>query len=56
MVKAEYQDIKPLIITIQDAIKHNSFYQDWIRNIKNGNIEKGFSESDHILEGDMHLG
>lgn len=56
MVKIVYEDLKPLIITIQDAIKANSFYQDWIRSIKNGNVEQGFSSSDHILEGEMHLG
>lgn len=56
MVKVQYEDLKPLVVTIQDAIQHNSFYQDWIRSIKNGDVEQGFSESDHILEGEMHLG
>lgn len=56
MVKVQYEDLKPLIVSIQDAIKHKSYYHDWIRSLKNGNIEKGFSESDHIMEGEMHLG
>jgi len=56
MVKVEYEDISPIVVTIQDAIKHSSYYNDWIRNMKNGDVEKGFSESDHILEGEMYLG
>ncbi|ODM98964.1 Xanthine dehydrogenase/oxidase [Orchesella cincta] len=55
-VKIEYEDIQPAIITMQDAIKHNSFYNDWIKILKNGDVEKGFSEADHILEGEMYLG
>jgi xanthine dehydrogenase/oxidase len=56
MVKVDYEDITPLIVTIQDAIKHNSYYDAWIRNMKNGDVEKGFGESDQILEGEMYLG
>lgn len=55
-VKIEYEDIQPCVITIQDAIKHKSFYHDWTRNLKNGNLEQGLAEADHVLEGEMYLG
>ncbi len=57
LVKVQYEELRPLIITIQDAIKHKSFFPEcWERNMSNGDVEKGFRESDHILEGEMHLG
>jgi len=56
LVKIQYEEIEPIIITFQDALKHNSFYEGWTREIVNGDVEKGFEEADHILEGDMYLG
>ncbi|KAK7877806.1 hypothetical protein WMY93_031566 [Mugilogobius chulae] len=48
-VKIEYEDL-PAVITIEDAIKAQSFYQP-IRTIQNGDLEAGFQQSHHILEG-----
>lgn len=55
-VKISYEDIHPAIITMEDAIKHKSFYNDWTKHLTNGNVDKGFAEADQILEGEMHLG
>lgn len=53
-VKIQYQDL-PAIITIQEAIEAQSFYEP-IRTLQKGDLEEGFQQSDHILEGEMHLG
>lgn len=53
-VKIRYQDL-PSIITIQEAIEAQSFYEP-IRTLQNGDLEAGFQQSDHILEGEIHVG
>ncbi|XP_033824847.1 xanthine dehydrogenase/oxidase-like [Periophthalmus magnuspinnatus] len=53
-VKIQYQDL-PAVITIQDAIEAQSFYEP-IRTLQKGDLETGFNQSDHILEGELHMG
>ncbi|XP_066551006.1 xanthine dehydrogenase/oxidase [Amia ocellicauda] len=53
-VKISYKELKP-IITIQEAIESQSFYEP-IRKLERGNLRQGFKESDHIIEGEMHIG
>lgn len=53
-VKIQYQEL-PAIITIQDAIAAQSFYEP-IRTLQRGDLEAGFQQSDHILEGELHVG
>uniref|UniRef100_A0A667YLH0 Xanthine dehydrogenase/oxidase n=1 Tax=Myripristis murdjan TaxID=586833 RepID=A0A667YLH0_9TELE len=53
-VKIQYEELEP-IITIQEAIAAQSFYQP-IRTIQRGNLEAGFKQADHVLEGEMHIG
>nr|QEO19121.1 rosy [Rhagovelia antilleana] len=55
LVKITYEDLKPLIITIEDAIREKSFL-DEIRTIKNGDCESAFKTVDHILEGEVRVG
>ncbi|XP_069577315.1 xanthine dehydrogenase/oxidase [Brachyistius frenatus] len=53
-VKIEYEELQP-IVTIQEAIAAQSFYQP-IRTIQKGDLEAGFKQADHILEGEIHIG
>nr|XP_046237719.1 xanthine dehydrogenase/oxidase isoform X2 [Scatophagus argus] len=53
-VKIQYEELQP-IVTIQEAIAAQSFYQP-IRTIQKGDLEAGFKQADHILEGEMHIG
>nr|XP_057906870.1 xanthine dehydrogenase/oxidase [Doryrhamphus excisus] len=53
-VRIQYEELQP-IITIQEAIAARSFYQP-IRTIQNGDLEAGFTQADHILEGEIHIG
>uniref|UniRef100_A0AAY4DHC6 Xanthine dehydrogenase n=1 Tax=Denticeps clupeoides TaxID=299321 RepID=A0AAY4DHC6_9TELE len=54
VVKITYDELKP-IISIQDAIDSQSFYQP-VRTMKKGDTAQGFKDSDHILEGEIHIG
>lgn len=41
LVKVEYEDIHPVIISIEDAIEHKSFFYDAYRVITHGdNLEQ----------------
>ncbi|XP_063040378.1 xanthine dehydrogenase/oxidase [Engraulis encrasicolus] len=53
-VRISYEEMQP-VVTIQDAIKCQSFYQP-VRTIKKGDVAQGFKESDHILQGEIHMG
>ncbi|XP_063595741.1 xanthine dehydrogenase/oxidase-like [Penaeus indicus] len=54
LVRIEYKDVKPRLITIQDAIREKSWWGPW--TINQGDVEQGFSASPHVLEGEMHVG
>lgn len=53
-VKITYEDL-PAIITIQDAIKNNSFYGPEVK-IEKGDLKKGFSEADNVVSGELYIG
>ncbi|XP_072309679.1 xanthine dehydrogenase/oxidase [Eucyclogobius newberryi] len=53
-VKIQYEDL-PTVITIQEAIEAQSFYEP-IRTLQKGDLDEGFKQSDHILEGELHMG
>ena len=45
---------RPPIITIEDAIAKGSFFPTE-HKLETGDVETGFAESDHILEGQMKV-
>ncbi|XP_071457326.1 xanthine dehydrogenase/oxidase [Marmota flaviventris] len=53
-VKITYEDL-PAIITIEDAIKNNSFYGSELK-IEKGDLKKGFSEADNVVSGELYIG
>jgi xanthine dehydrogenase/oxidase len=55
-VKVVYEELSPVIVTIEDAIAQNSYYPGYPKTITCGDIEKGFNESDHIVEGEVRVG
>ncbi|XP_018406133.1 PREDICTED: xanthine dehydrogenase [Cyphomyrmex costatus] len=55
-VEIEYEDLKPVIISIEDAIAHKSFFPGFPKRIIKGDADKAFAEADHILEGEVHIG
>lgn len=56
MVNVEYDDIKPIIVTIEDAIEKKSFYPGFPQVIVNGNVDETLANSAIIVEGEFHMG
>ncbi|XP_073663519.1 aldehyde oxidase isoform X3 [Tursiops truncatus] len=54
-VKIVYRDSEPLILTIEEAIQHKSFFEQE-RKLEYGNIDEAFKMVDQILEGEIHMG
>uniref|UniRef100_A0A8C0X5P8 xanthine dehydrogenase n=1 Tax=Castor canadensis TaxID=51338 RepID=A0A8C0X5P8_CASCN len=53
-VKIAYEDIEPRIITIEQALEHNSFLAVE-RKIEQGNVEYAFKHVDQIIQGEVHV-
>eukprot|EP00071_Canis_lupus_P037103 XP_022270660.1 aldehyde oxidase 4 isoform X2 [Canis lupus familiaris] len=53
-VKITYEDIEPRIITIEQALEHNSFFTTE-KKIEQGNVEQAFKYVDQIIEGEAHV-
>ncbi|XP_014640207.1 PREDICTED: aldehyde oxidase 4 isoform X4 [Ceratotherium simum simum] len=53
-VKIAYEDIEPRIITIEQALEHNSFLSVE-KKIEQGNVEQAFKYVDQIIEGEVHV-
>lgn len=56
LVKVEYEELSPIIITIEDAIAHKSFLKGYPVKVIKGDVEKSFKEADIIIEGECRLG
>ncbi|RZC35629.1 Ald Xan dh C, FAD binding 5, and/or CO deh flav C domain containing protein [Asbolus verrucosus] len=62
LVKVEYEEIEPVIVTIQDAIKYNSFFNHnpspgtTERVISKGNIEEVLKAAPVVIEGECKTG
>ncbi|KAL4225353.1 hypothetical protein ACF0H5_016042 [Mactra antiquata] len=54
LVKVEYEDL-PAILTIEDAIANNSYFGER-QFLEEGDIQKGFNESDHVVTGEYRTG
>uniref|UniRef100_A0A7N5JG31 aldehyde oxidase n=2 Tax=Ailuropoda melanoleuca TaxID=9646 RepID=A0A7N5JG31_AILME len=54
-IKITYEDLEPVIFTINDAIKHNSFLCPE-KKLEQGNVEEAFEKVDQIVEGEVHVG
>uniref|UniRef100_A0A1B0DLQ3 Aldehyde oxidase/xanthine dehydrogenase second molybdopterin binding domain-containing protein n=1 Tax=Phlebotomus papatasi TaxID=29031 RepID=A0A1B0DLQ3_PHLPP len=56
LVKVEYEDLSPVIITIEDAIKHQSFFSNVPLDIVRGDVEDALRKADHTIEGEVRMG
>ncbi|NXR18366.1 AOXA oxidase, partial [Cinclus mexicanus] len=54
-VKIEYEMLEPVILTIEEAIKHNSFFEPK-RKLEQGNVDEAFETVDNIIEGEICIG
>ncbi|XP_055681417.1 xanthine dehydrogenase [Lutzomyia longipalpis] len=56
LVKIVYEDIKPIIVTLEDAIEHQSYFPGYPKVIRKGDPEKALKEADHVVEGEVRMG
>uniref|UniRef100_A0A1B6CHR7 xanthine dehydrogenase n=1 Tax=Clastoptera arizonana TaxID=38151 RepID=A0A1B6CHR7_9HEMI len=54
LVKIEYEDLSPIIITIEDAIKEKSFMGE--KSIVNPKTEEALRNSKHTVSGEVRIG
>lgn len=56
-VKIVYEDLHPVIITIEDAIKHKSYMPGYPKKFENGgDVDEVFKNAPHVLEGSSRMG
>lgn len=56
MVHVQYEEQEPIIVSIEDAIKHKSFHLGSPKLLVNGDVTKAFAEADVIVEGECRMG
>ncbi|XP_077174886.1 aldehyde oxidase 1-like isoform X2 [Paroedura picta] len=54
-VNIRYEPEEPIILTIEEAIEHNSFFKP-SRKLEHGDVDETFKTVDHILEGEILIG
>lgn len=56
LVNVVYEDLFPIIVTLEDAIAQKSFFPNYPLIIKYGDVESAFKTSDHVIEGEFRIG
>ncbi|XP_049867765.1 xanthine dehydrogenase-like [Pectinophora gossypiella] len=56
LVSVVYEKLKPVIITLEDAINHKSFFDGSPRTFRKGNIDDAFKKSSYTREGYVRSG
>lgn len=55
LIEVKYECLQPLIITIDQAIEHQSYLGRELA-LQLGDVEQGFRESEHVVTGEFYLG
>ncbi|KAM8934112.1 aldehyde oxidase 1-like [Pelodytes ibericus] len=53
-IRIDYEELEPVLLSIQDAIQNNSFFEP-VRKLEHGNVEEAFKSVDHIIEGEEYI-
>ncbi|XP_017481952.1 PREDICTED: xanthine dehydrogenase isoform X3 [Rhagoletis zephyria] len=56
LVHIKYEEVYPVIITIEQAIEHKSYFPNYPQFNEKGNIDKALKEADHVYEGSCRMG
>ncbi|XP_044200638.1 aldehyde oxidase 5 [Thunnus albacares] len=54
-VQVTYQDLQPVFFTIEDAIKHESYFEPK-RKVERGDVDEALKNAEHILEDELYMG
>ncbi|CAF1398851.1 unnamed protein product, partial [Adineta ricciae] len=55
LIQVKYECLEPLIVTIDQAVEHQS-YSGRELSLKFGDIDQGFQEAEHIINGEFYMG
>lgn len=56
-VKIQYEELQPVIVTIEDAIKHKSYYPQFPKTIRRGDVKSVFEDANNVfIEGQCRMG
>lgn len=56
LVEICYEEITPILITIEDAIKERSYFPDCPLTMIKGDVKEAFTKSDHVIDGECRIG
>ena len=56
LVVVTYERIEPVIISLEDAISHGSYFSGYPRILRKGDVNEAFNKSSHIVEGSVRNG
>ncbi|XP_022211535.2 xanthine dehydrogenase [Drosophila obscura] len=56
LVRVEYEELAPVIVTIGQAIEHGSYFPDYPRYVTKGNVAEAFARAEHTYEGSCRMG
>ncbi|XP_047119344.1 xanthine dehydrogenase [Schistocerca piceifrons] len=56
LVKVEYEDLKPVVVTIDDAIREKSFFPGFPVSITDGDVDAAMAAADHVVSGEARTG
>ncbi|CAH0581384.1 unnamed protein product [Chrysodeixis includens] len=56
LVVVNYERLNPVIVTLEDAISHESYFPSYPRILKKGDVNNAFTNSSHIVEGQVRSG
>uniref|UniRef100_A0A3B4ULP1 Aldehyde oxidase 5 n=1 Tax=Seriola dumerili TaxID=41447 RepID=A0A3B4ULP1_SERDU len=54
-VRVTYQDLQPVFFTIEDAIKHKSYFEPK-RKVERGDVDEALKRAEHVLEDELYMG
>ncbi|XP_053946205.1 xanthine dehydrogenase [Anastrepha ludens] len=56
LVHIKYEEISPVIVTIEQAIEHKSYFPNYPIFIEKGDIDEAFKVAEHVYEGSCRMG
>lgn len=56
LVSITYERLQPVIVTLEDAIEHNSYFENYPQTLSQGNVDEVFSKTKFTVEGKQRSG
>ncbi|XP_063822615.1 xanthine dehydrogenase-like isoform X2 [Ostrinia nubilalis] len=56
LVTVVYEQLEPVIVSIEDAMKHNSFYSEHPRVLKKGDVKNALNSHNNVIKGEVRTG